>query len=83
MIPEGLVLARFSPEDALGKIGLREGDLVTKLNGHAMAEPEQIMDATLDVMKTGVFDAQVTRAGSPIRVLVESPSWKATRASSK
>ena len=77
MTPAGLVLGKFTPDDALATLGLREGDTITKLNAHRMSEPEQIIDATVAVMRSGKFDAEVLREGKPLRVLVESPSWVA------
>ncbi len=79
MTPEGLTVGKLSPDDALAALGLKEGDVITSLNGHAMSDPEHIVDATVDVMRAGRCDAQVRRGSTSIRTVVESPSWLAAR----
>ena len=67
-VPNGMRLFAIRPDTTLGKSGFMNGDVVTRVNGHDVAQPDALTDALNTLRGASAFDIEVMRRGSPIRL---------------
>ena len=61
--PAGLEVSAVVPGSELAKAGIKDGDVVTGVNGRALASPEDALEAYEALKDAKVFDVAVMRGG--------------------
>jgi S1-C subfamily serine protease len=70
----GLRVGRVHPGSLAARAGLREGDLIARLNGQAVATPEQLMERLAGPLQRGQpISLTVQRDGKPHELRLAPP----------
>jgi serine protease Do len=73
--PQGVVITRVAADSPAARAGLKSGDVVRKVNGHAAEDAEQLqyLLATLPVGTTATLDITRDSAEQSLRLALEGP----------
>ena len=61
--PAGYSVSEIVPGSLMEKLGLRNGDIVRKVNGTAITRPEEIMQAYAQLQRDSNIEVEIERAG--------------------
>jgi general secretion pathway protein C len=67
----GIRLSGIKGESILGELGMKNGDMLTGINGFDMTDPEKAVDAYAKLRKAGKLDISMTRDGSPVNIKIQ------------
>ena len=74
---EGVMVRSVSDESAAEKAGLKEGDIITAVNGEKIASPDELSKAMKDKNPGDKVEISYTREGKKAAVTAELTKWKA------
>ena len=63
----GFKLFSIRPGSLIAQLGLRNGDVLKRINGLALASPEQVLEAYGRLRDTARIELEVEREGQPVR----------------
>ncbi len=74
----GVRVAQFSPLSALGKLGLKEGDVVTAVGKNLVQKPDDVLQVFDELDREKHGSITVERRGKPHKILInlKSPASK-------
>ena len=64
----GMRLMGVRPGTLLGSIGMRNGDILTSINGFEMNDPQKMLEAYSKLMRADHLTATVMRGGRPVNI---------------
>ncbi|MBI3989597.1 MAG: Do family serine endopeptidase [candidate division NC10 bacterium] len=67
-VSEGVLVNRIMPQSPAEAAGLREGDVITTLDGQKIIDPRQLQRMAADLSVGKVVEVQVLREGKPLQV---------------
>ena len=65
---DGMRLSGIKPDNILSKLGMKNGDMLTSINGFDMSDPDKAVDAYAKLRSAGKLGITVTRDGSPFTI---------------
>ena len=73
--PSGFKLFSVRPGSSYALLGLRNGDVIQRINGRELDTPDKCLEAYAKVKEAKVGDVEIERSGQPIkyRYVLESP----------
>ncbi|MGC4233171.1 MAG: PDZ domain-containing protein [Niabella sp.] len=74
---EGVIVRSVSDESAAEKAGLKEGDIITAVNGEKIASPDELSKSLKDKNPGDKVEISYTRDGKKATVTAELTKWKA------
>jgi general secretion pathway protein C len=67
----GIRLSGIKGDSILGELGMKNGDMLTGINGFDMTDPEKAVDAYAKLRKAGKLDISMTRDGAPVGIKIQ------------
>jgi len=71
--PSGVDITEMSPQSPLGRAGIREGDLITAVNGRSTPTETSLMDALSDLGPGERAEVSVIRDDANVTISVTAP----------
>ena len=65
----GIRLFGVREDDALGRMGLQNGDRLVRLAGHELSDPERALRAYVAVRNANRAVLEIVRRGAPMKIL--------------
>jgi hypothetical protein len=69
--PQGFALYAVRSRGVLGRLGLRSGDLVRRVNGLTLSTPDTALRLYASLSRTRSYAIELERAGRPMTIVVQ------------
>jgi type II secretory pathway component PulC len=67
--PNGFKLYGIRRSSLYGSLGIRNGDLLQKVNGHPLTTPEEALEVYQQVKNAGIITVELLRRGQPVTLV--------------